>query len=101
MYKQKQNDDARVFKITVGDMDSEDNRQKLYKLVGEYFDGATIHHHHGLWKGELEYSITVEIVALYGNYIKDKVFELANRAKKEFNQETVLVQYYTAKGGLV
>lgn len=73
------------------------NTAKTAKLVGEYFPGFTIIQAVGFWNGQPENSLIIEIDSEHAL----EVCILAERIRRQNNQETVLVQQIEAHSVLV
>lgn len=59
----------------------------IIPVVSKHFEGATFQEQTGLWKGNLEPSVKIELVTEDGG----KVQELAQNLKKALRQESVLL----------
>lgn len=64
--------------------------EEVTKAVAHFMDGATIYEARGLWKGNTERSIVVEIL-MEDNHDDLDIRTLALALKHRFNQECVLV----------
>lgn len=78
------------------------NFSEIEELVGKYFDGATFIKAEGLWRGEREHSLIIEIVTDLGRLTGIKRIErLCYDIKELNNQDTVLVQYIEIQSRLI
>lgn len=64
-----------------------EDKPNIGVLVGRYFDGATILHGLGLWKGTYEKSAVIEILTEDAT----KIRQLAEHIRMENRQEAVMV----------
>ena len=84
---------ARQFTIYTEDMSrrvrSQLERARLFELINRYFDGATINYGDGLWKGTIEGSATITILARACDL--QTVVNLAGDIKHVFRQQSVIV----------
>lgn len=72
------------------------NSEHLRELTSKYFDGFTLLRGMGVWKGNLEPSLIIEIAAdnrVSPIIIEAKIEDLVFSIKQANNQETVLVEY--------
>lgn len=67
-----------------------EDRDNLPAIVARYFDGFTLTHNRGYWKGTAEPSATIEIAT----DDRDAIDRLAADIKQTNSQESVLVEEY-------
>ena len=65
------------------------NEPKVRDLVSKYFDGFTVYHGTGYWKGTPEKSLIIELSSVNNS---ENVYKCANQIKTFNKQESVLVQ---------
>ena len=58
-------------------------------MVDRYFEGYTVYLGIGIWKGETEPNLTVEIIG--DEFDRIKILELVTHLRDDFKQECVLV----------
>lgn len=75
------------------------NYDQIKKLVCDYFDSFTIIKAEGLWQGESEHSLTIEIEG--GNYDMSRISNLCYVIKKLNQQDKILVQRIESDSKLV
>jgi len=69
------------------------NKEKIVKIVNQYFDGFTIIESIGYWQGQSENSLVIEIDSIGTDYNQiARINNIATQIKSENNQEAVLVQ---------
>lgn len=66
-----------------------ENLHTLNNTISKYFDGYTLYYGAGVWKGEVEASLIITIIAPAED--AGKVYELAAEIKQVNKQEAVLV----------
>jgi PII-like signaling protein len=66
---------------------SEEYYRKTVKILNKELDGYTIFRGNGIWKGNTEDTIIVEII----NEKIEKIEKIAETLKKELNQEAILI----------
>lgn len=76
------------------------NYEQVKKLVCKYFDGATIIKAEGIWQGESEHSLIIEIC--WGVITsKNEIDQLCYAIKKLNQQDKILVQRIESDSKLV
>lgn len=77
------------------------NYEQVKKLVGNYFKGFTIIKAEGVWQGESEHSLIIEIelngISIYENNIAQLCYVL----KKLNQQDKILVQQIESDSKLI
>lgn len=76
-----------------------EDKPNVRELVSRYFDGATILFARGLWQGQTEDSVVIEIVALKSDL--QKVVHLAGDIREVNQQTAVFMTYQTVKSLLI
>lgn len=76
------------------------NYDQIKKLVGECFDGFTIIKADGVWQGESEHSLIIEIDYPHKDSYK-KIEQLCYAIKKLNQQDKILVQRIESDSKLV
>lgn len=66
-----------------------EDRSTVPSIVADYFDGATMFTATGLWKGQTEQSVVVEVIAPITS--RARIIAVARRIIELNNQEAVLV----------
>ncbi len=75
------------------------NYKQVKTLVCELFDGATFIKADGVWQGETEHSLIIEIDGSKNDY--DNIVSLCYRIKKLNKQDKILVQQLDASSKLI
>lgn len=75
------------------------NYQDIVKLVDKYFSGAIIIKADGLWQGQIEHSLVIEISIDHNE--QSDIEHLAFAIKKHNEQDAVLVQYLQCESKMV
>jgi hypothetical protein len=79
-----------------------ENHSKLPDIVSRYFDGFTIIHALGFWKGKPESAAVIEIDMTNVDYnIPARINSVVSDIKYECKQESVLVQTIQTSSKLV
>jgi len=65
------------------------NKNSL-KIINNFYDGFTVNHSIGFWKGIQEKSIVIEVIQK--NFDNNNIVKICNKIKKQNKQENV---YFT------
>ncbi len=99
-YRNGQRNTAGVaYRLYVGIPSDGQRTPTVDQLVSRYFDGATLSQTLGLWKGEIENSETVDILATAGDL--QKIVSLAGDLRHVYGQDAVLVTWAPTSSLLV
>jgi hypothetical protein len=78
------------------------NFEQTIQLVAKHFDGFTVIHTDGFWKGQAEHSLVIEILPDMGDgEARTQVEKLARAIKKQNNQQAVMIQRISAQYDLI
>lgn len=77
------------------------NYDQIKKLVCDLFDGYTIIKADGIWKGESEHSLIIEINGDVRIFANDAIQQLCFAIKKLNQQDKILVQRIESDSKLV
>lgn len=80
------------------------NYDETVRLVAEHFDGFTVIHADGFWKGQAEHSLVIEIlppVRMGDGEARTQVEKLAYAIKKQNDQQEVMIQRISAQYDLI
>lgn len=78
-----------VFKLYTED-------KPVVRLVSGYFEGASLHHVTGIWQGNVEAGLVIEILAPYSS--RKLALKLAADIALQNEQSAVLVTWHNARG---
>lgn len=85
--------------LTISKNDKDEHKQlysdnainnTIITIITKYVDGATLYECDGLYKGEIEKSMRVEIITKYS--IDDTILQIIYLIKTRLNQESIMVE---------
>lgn len=79
------------FTIYLGLNDKDTKTQlEAYQITSHFVEGATFIDATGLWRGDLENTLVIEVLLNNDEYCHDLINKLCNRLKEAYNQECVM-----------
>jgi hypothetical protein len=80
------------------------NFEQTIQLVAKHFDGFTVLHADGFWKGQAEHSLVIEIlppVKIGDGEARTQVEKLAHAIRKQNKQQTIMIQRISVQYDLI